>query len=77
MEYRFFSSSGLNKPYSVIKAVTYSCGVTSNAGFLAWLSAGPKCLSFTIRTSFSSRSSIGISSPDLIEKSNVLPGAAT
>ena len=64
-------------PRSVMMAVTYLCGVTSNAGFRTLAAsgvsrAGPRCV-----TSFAFRSSIGIPLPSGVARSIVEMGAAT
>ena len=77
---RFFSEvmyGGLAIPLSVIIAVTRSLGVMSKAGWAAIAPSGVIRLLFRLVTSSSERCSMGISSPELSDKSSVEMGAAT
>src|SRR3989337_2817428 len=74
----FLISLGLKLPFSVMMAVIYFAGVTSNAGFATFTLSGAICvLPKMCVTSIGFLSSIGINSPDGIDKSIVDVGAAT
>src|SRR5665213_861029 len=64
-------------PRSVMIAVTYFAGVTSNAGFSMPTPWGVICLPFECVTSRALRCSMGMSSPCAVARSNVDHGAAT
>ena len=77
---RFLSEvvyGGFAIPLSVIIAVTRSLGVISKAGWAAVAPSGVIRLLFRFMTSFSERCSMGISSPELRDRSSVEMGAAT
>ena len=67
----------LMMPFSVMMAVMYLCGVTSKAGLAALTPFGARRMPPMLVTSSGFRSSMGISSPELKERSMVLVGAAT
>src|SRR5271157_17814 len=71
------SSLGRTTPLGVTNALTNFAGVTSNAGFRAWLFRGAILRPVISRTSSSDRSSTGIAVPSRRRASNVLHGAAT
>jgi sugar lactone lactonase YvrE len=66
-----------NTPRSVMMAVTYFAGVTSNAGLQMPTPCGVSCLPPWWVTSTALRSSIGIASPVAVARSMVDHGAAT
>ena len=69
--------TGWITPCSVTSAVIRVAGVTSNAGLKAAAPAGAAATPSGASTSAAARSSIGMSAPLSIERSNVLDGAAT
>ena len=71
------SNGGRTTPFSRTIAVTSAAGVTSNAGLSARTPAGVTARPNGAATSSEPRSSIGISSPDAIDRSRVEEGAAT
>ena len=64
-------------PRSVMIAVTYLYGVTSNAGFRTFAPIGASLAEPMWVTSFAFRSSIGIVEPSGVARSIVDTGAAT
>ena len=70
-------SGGAIRPVGVRNPVTNRAGVTSNPQFLARVEGGPTGPPFTISTSSSPRSSIGIDAPSGQPGSNVDHGSAT
>jgi len=67
---------GVRTPLSVIIAEISRAGVTSNAGLYTFIPFGAACAPRNVVTSSACLSSMGMSSPVLIEKSNVETGAA-
>ncbi len=64
-------------PLSVMIAAIFDAGVTSKAGLNTFMSSGAILLPEILVTSSGPLSSMGISSPEAILKSNVHAGAAT
>ena len=69
--FKFSVNGAFTIPFSVIIAVTFSCGVTSNAGLYTLLSFGAEYCPKRLITSEASLSSMGISFPVGVFKSIV------